>query len=272
MSSVKPLLNVGGLMEYPRGKGGILLCNLNFQEREEVPVNADKKRNILGSMLRNLNAPFAGKSVIAGANLEYKPVDLSKHATAFRDEKGWFGDKRFTFRDLPTGKHTLAGVPYDIYEFATSPVPTVVMLDGPGVPGKLPAAVKGIPVGRKADALFFLMAARIDKRPNQGDRKKGKHLEVARFAVHYADGKSAEVPVYAEVHVESFRQKSPLAVPGAQIAWSRKHEGTDESAVAYSVQWTNPRPDAEIASIDLLPGVDRAGVPALLALTAAAGK
>ncbi|HEX3147373.1 MAG TPA: glycoside hydrolase family 2 TIM barrel-domain containing protein, partial [Gemmataceae bacterium] len=269
---VKPLLNIGGLMEYPRGKGGILLCNLNFQEREEVPINADKKRNILAAMLRNLNAPFAGKSVIAGANLEYKPVDLSKHATAFRDEKGWFGDKRFTFRDLPTGKHTLAGVPYDIFEFATSPVPTVVMLDGPGVPGKLPAEVKGIPVARKADALFFLMAARIDKRPSQDDRKKGKQLEVARFAVHYADGKTADVPIYAEIHIESFRQKTPLALPGAQVAWMRKYDGTEDSAVAYSVQWTNARPDVEITSIDLLPGLDKAGVPALLAVTAAAAR
>jgi beta-galactosidase len=269
---VKPLLNVGGLMEYPRGKGGILLCNLNFQEHEEVPANAEKKRHILAAMLRNLNAPFAGKSVIAGANLEYTPVDLSKHATAFRDEKGWFGDKRFTFRDLPTGKQTLAGVPYDIYEFPTSPVPAVVMLDGPGVPGKLPSEVTGIPVGRKADALFVLMAARIDKRPSPDDRKKGKQLEVARYVVHYADGQTATVPIDAEVHVESYRQKSPLAVPGAQVAWTRKYEGADESAVAYSVQWTNPRPDVEIKTIDLLPGADRAGVPALLALTAASNR
>lgn len=269
---VKPLLSVGGLMEYPRGKGGILLCNLNFQEREEVPLNADKKRHILASLLRNLNAPFAGRSVIAGANLEYRPIDLSKHATAFRDEKGWFGDKKFTFRDLPTGKHTLAGVPYDVYEFATSPVPTVVMLDGPGVPGKLPAEVKGIPVGRKADALFFLMAARVDRRPSPDERKKGKQLELARYVVHYTDGKTAEVPVYAEVHVENYRQKEPAAVPGAQVAWTRKYEGSDESAAAYSVQWTNPRPDAEIASIDLVPGADKAGVPALLALTAATGR
>jgi hypothetical protein len=61
-------------------------------------------------------------------------------------------------------------------------------------------------------------------------------------------------------------------VPGAQVAWARKYDGADESAVAYSVQWTNPRPDAEIASIDLLPGADKAGVPALLALTATAGR
>ncbi len=266
---VKPLLNVGGMMEYPRGKGGIVLCNLNFKEAEEVPLNADKKRAILAAVLRNLNAPFASRTVIAGANLEYKPIDLSKHATAFRDEKGWFGDKKFTFRDLPTGKQTLAGVSYDVYEFATSPVPTVVMLAGPGVPGKLPTDVKGIPVNRKADALFFLIAARIDKRRNPDEVKKGAKFELARFAVRYTDGKTEEVPVYAELQVEDYRQKAPAAVPGAQVAWFRPYEGSDQSAVAYSVQWSNPRPDAEIKAIDLLPGKDKAGVLALLALTAA---
>jgi beta-galactosidase len=269
---VKPLVNVGGMMEYPRGKGGIVLCNLNFKATEEVPLNAEKKRAILAALLRNLNAPFAGRAVIAGANLEYRAVDLSKYATAFRDEKGWFGDKAFTFRALPTGKQTMAGVPYEVYEFATSPVPTVVMLDGPGVPGKLPKEVKGIAVNRKADALFFLMAARVDRRRNPDEVKKGAQFELARFAVSYADGKVEEVPVYAELQVEDYRQKTPAAVPGSQLAWVRPFEGTDQSAVAYSVQWTNPRPDAEIKSVDLLPGKDRAGVPALLALTAATGR
>ena len=37
---VRPMLNVGGMMEYPRGQGGIVLCNLNFKENEEVPENA----------------------------------------------------------------------------------------------------------------------------------------------------------------------------------------------------------------------------------------
>ena len=39
--------------------GGIVLCNLNFKETEEVPENADKKRNILATLLRNLKAPFS---------------------------------------------------------------------------------------------------------------------------------------------------------------------------------------------------------------------
>jgi beta-galactosidase len=270
---VKPLLNNGGIVEYPRDKGGIVLCNLNFKEAEEVPANMVKKRNILAALLRNLSAPFAGKSVIAGAkNLEYASVDLSKYATAFRDEKGWFGDKKFTFRDLPTGRQTMAGVPFDVYEFATSPVPTAVLLSGPGVPGKLPTEVKGISVNRKADALFFLQAARVDRRPTPDEMQKGKRLELARYVVHYADGKTETIPVNVGLQVDDYHQQSATAIPGAQVAWTRPYEGTNQIAVAYSMPWVNPRPEVEIKSIDLLPGADKAGVPALLALTAATAK
>ncbi len=271
---VKQLLNVGGMMAYPAGTGrdagGILLCNLNFKESEEVAINATKKRNIMAALLRNLRAPFAGgKSVIAGSNLAYSPIDLSKQANAFRNEQGWFGDKNTTFRDLPTGKQMMAGVQYDIYEFATSPVPTVVMIGGPGVPGNLPADVKGIRVGKKADALFFLQAARIDRRRNPDEIKKGQKFSLAKYVVNYADGKSEEVPVYAEVDVENYKQQSPAPVPGAQLAWTKAYEKSQESAAAYSMQWNNPRPNVEIVSIDLAPGADKVGVPALLAVTAA---
>ena len=39
---VKPMLNIGALMEYPRGTGGMVLCNVNFQDSETVPENMDK--------------------------------------------------------------------------------------------------------------------------------------------------------------------------------------------------------------------------------------
>ncbi|HWE94125.1 MAG TPA: glycoside hydrolase family 2 TIM barrel-domain containing protein [Tepidisphaeraceae bacterium] len=272
-AKVKPMLNVGGMMEYPRGKGGIVLCNLLFQDQEEVPANAVKKRSIFSTLLRNLKAPFAGgKSVIVGANVAYAPIDISKQANQFRTERGWFGDKSFTFADLPTGPQNFAGVPFNVYEFATSPVPTAIMLAGPGVPGSLPSEVKGIPVGKKADALFFLQAARIDKRRDEREKKENKKLGLARYVVHYADGRSADIPVYSEIDVDDYKQQDPQPLPGAQIAWTHKYEGTPFYAVAYTKQWNNPRAEVEIASVDLVIGADKSGVPALLALTAGSAK
>ena len=270
--TVKPMLNIGGMMHYVRGPGAIVLCNLKFQPNEELPANAAKKQTILATLLRNSNARFSGaRSVIAGANLEYHPIDLSKQANQYRDEKGWFGDKQFTFRDLPLGKQRFAGVVYDVYDFATSPVPTVVMLGGNGVPGKLPKQVTGIPVGRKADALFFLHAARIDRPMNDQERKEKKRFELFHYTVHYADGSQAIVPVVSQIGVDNYRQDSPRGLPEAQIAWSKPYEGTGSVAVAYSMQWNNPHPEKEIATIDVGYGADSSrGVPAVLAITAAA--
>ncbi|MCC7495179.1 MAG: hypothetical protein IT204_22715 [Fimbriimonadaceae bacterium] len=267
---VKPLLNVGGLLDYPRGRGGLLLCNLKFAETEAVPVNKLKKQRILAALLRNLQAPFAGGgAVIAGAGLTYEPVDLSKSCNQFRNEKGWFGDPQTSFADLPTGRQTFAGVQYEVYEFPTSPVPNAVMLGGPRVPGNLPAEVKDIPVGKRADALFFLHAARLDARRNDREKRDGKQYELAHYTVTYADGQTATVPVLAETDVEEYRQAEPAAVPGAQLAWTKPYANRNQSAVAYSFQWTNPRPEVEIRSLTLTAAEPRRGVLALLALTTA---
>jgi len=271
---VRPLLNIGALLQYPRGAGGILLCNVKFQDVEANPENAGKKRAILAALLRNLHAPFSGaKTVIAGAgNLTYTPLDLSKQANQYVTDLGWFGDKAFTFADLPRGRQTLANVPYSVYSFTTSPVPTAVMLGGANVPGGLPDHIDGIPVHRKADALFFLQAARLDSRRPADEIKQGRKYEMADYVVHYADGTSARAPVYAEIGVDASKQAAPAALPGAQIAWTKPYAGTPFSAVAYSMQWNNPFPAKVITTVDLVYGPDRRGVPALLALTAASAR
>jgi beta-galactosidase len=267
---VKPMLNIGGMMQYPRGAGGIVLNNLLFKETETVPANAGKKRTIFAAVLRNLKAEFAGgRTVIAGAGLKYTPVDFSKQATTYRNERGWFGDNKFTFNGMQAGQQKFAGVTYNIYDFPTSPVPTAIMLGGNGIPNNPPQEVKGIPVNQKADALFFLHTARIDNRRNQNDLKQNKKFEMARYVVNYADGQQEIVPIYSEIDIEDYRQKEPKAIPGAQIAWTRPWEGMEFTAVAYSKQWNNPRPNVEIKSIDMQYGPDKRGVPVLLALTAA---
>ncbi len=270
---VRPFFNVGGMMQYPRGPGGIILCNLAFKDAEPVAANVLKKRNILSAVLHNLQAPFGGaRTIIAGANLDYAPLDISKQANQFRSERGWFGDKSFTFAALPTGRQKFGGVPFEVFDFPTSPVPNAIMLGGPGVPGNLPEQVSGIPVDRKADALFFLQAARIDNRRSNDELKAGKKFEVARYVVHYADGSTEKVPVYAEIDVDDYKQKAPAALPGAQLGWVLPYVGTAFSAAAYVQAWSNPRPEVAIASVDVQLGADRRGVPALLALTAASAR
>ncbi|RMF87464.1 MAG: hypothetical protein D6741_20535, partial [Planctomycetota bacterium] len=267
---VRPMLNVGGLVEYKQGSGGIVLCNVKFEQSEPVPENADKKRKILATLLRNLKAPFAeGRTVIAGAPMRYEPIDIAEYCNQYRNEQGWFGDKRYTFADLPVGDQRFAGVPFRIYDFPTSPVPTCIMLGGKGVPGNLPEAVRGIKVGRKADALFFLHTARMDRRRSPRDLADDKRYVMARYVVHYADGQTAVIDLEAEIDIDDYHPETPQPIPGAQLAWVKPYPDGERTAVAYCKQWNNPRPDVEIRSIDLEYGPDRRGVPALLAITAA---
>lgn len=270
-ATVRPMLNVGTMVQYLKGNGGVVLCNLRFQETEAVPANKTKKQTILATILRNLKAPFAGgKTVIAGANLDYQALDIHTKATTYKDERGWFGDKRLTFKALPPGEHVFAGVKYNVYEMPTSPVPQVLMLGGNRVPGNLPEQITDIPVQARADALFFLHTARIDRRLNDRDRRENKRLEMFKYVIKYADGQTLEVPIYSETDIEHYRQRQPQALPGAQIAWTSAFENSEESAVAYAKQWNNPRPEVQIQAIDMVYGKDRAcGVPALLAITAA---
>lgn len=272
-AAVEPMLNVGGLVRYDKGGGGVVLCNVDFREREAVPVNQTKKRAILAAVLRNLNAPFSGgRTVIVGAGAAYTPLDIHTKATTYKDARGWFGDAGRTFEDLPAGEHVLAGVPFVIYEMPTSPVPQVLMLGGKGVPGNLPAEIKAVPVGRKAGALFFLHTARVDRRLNDRERREGAQPEMCRYVVRYAGGATEEIPVVSEVHIDDYRQKHPAALPGAQLAWTRPYGDGDVSAAAYAMQWDNPHPDAEIESIDMIYGPERCGVPCLIAVTAASAR
>ena len=268
--SVRPMLSTGGMMEYPRGKGGFVLSNLLFRENEDVPLNATRKRTILATVLRNLKAPFAGgKTLVAGARMAYAPVDLRAQANQYLDERGWFGDRTRTFKDLPKGEHTFGGVPFVVYDFPTSPVPTVLMLGGNGVPNSPPQEVKDIPVERRADVLFFLHTARLDARRSQDEVKKGVTYEALRYVVTYSDGTTEAVPVHAEIDIHDYRQRQPAGLPGAQLGWTRPYEGTEEHASVYVKQWNNPRPDVAITSIDMVYGEHRRGVPALIALTTA---
>lgn len=273
-ATVKPMLNLGAMVHYPKGNGGVVLCNLNFLETEAVPINRKKKHTILATLLRNLKAPFSGaKTVIAGANLLCTPMDIHTKATTYKDERGWFGDKARTLRALPAGEHVFAGVKYNIYEMPTSPVPQVLMLGGEGVPGNLPKAITDIPVNATADALFFLHTARLDRRLDERERQEKKRFELCKYVIHYADGQTTELPVFSEVDIDHFAQREPTVIPGAQIAWTAKFDHSEESAVVYAKQWNNPRPGVEIRSVDFLYGQDKdRGVPVLIAVTAACAR
>ena len=275
--NVVPLLNIGALVKYrlnQKGAGSILLNQVLVQSSAANPINAQKKQNIVATMLRNLGATFAAeKMVIAGLNLKYAPVPLGEKCTQYLTaDKGWIPGVS-DLGQLPVSEQKLAGVNYVIRDFKTSPLPSCIMLAGPGVKGTMPRAVEGIPVGRKADALFFLHTFHELKQWSPDRNKPAPPPVLFKYVIRYADGKTAAVPVRYGRGVGHWIADRPSGLPEAAVAWAAplpKEPG--KQAVVYQMNWVNPRPSVKINSIDIRYNEktgSQYGIPVVLAITAA---
>ena len=294
---VDPLLNIGALVKYPQGDGGILLNQVNVLEQEENPANRSKKAVIVKQLLANLGARFGGgRKVVVGTGLRYDPISIedAKYTAYMNHERepGWFRNRRMRdvdFSVLPLGEKQFAGVLYDIYTFPTSPAPNVLMLSGSGSDVEA-ESIESIEVGRKADALFFLHTYNPEKKAEQYDEEvaelKAQPLGKAKaedmpesphvltYVVRYADGKTEEIEVKWREDIGPWFSDQPRDLKNAALAWTAPiPEKKGWKLAAYTMQWNNPRRDVAIESIDLkVPDPQQTqgyGAPALLAITAA---
>jgi beta-galactosidase len=270
---VKPLLNIGALVKYPMGKGGVILNNLRIQQTEGNPVNSQKKRNIVSTILRNLNATFSGGNAVAsGSGFNFTPLDLGAKCNAFlTNDKGWPDVRDLGM--LPKGDNVLNGVSYNIRDFKTSPLPSCIMLGGTGAPAGLPNALTAIPVAKKADALFFLHTARQFKNwtaPKTGDQTPPV---VFQYVINYANGTTEIAPVRLGWEVDNWVNATPQNGKNSTVAWATAfpNDKSKDQAVAYQYIWANPHPELEITSVDIAyPGTGATyAVPVLLGITTA---
>lgn len=255
------------------GQGGVILNNLLLQDKEHVPVNAQKKQNIVSTILRNLGAAFAGGRIVTAAQMRFLPVPFNEQANAYLTKgHGTFPDADLS--TLPVGEQKFAGVTYKINDFRTSPVPSCVMLRGPGVDGRLPAEAT-IKVGRMADALFFLQAfiQGQEWRPNDPNQRPPVAF---KYVMNYADGKSEEAPVEITLGIAPYTTTSLANLKNAIVAWTGKSATPQaQPLVVYQFQWSNPRPEVEIKSVTLKrdpAGDENWGVPVWIGLTAGSRK
>ena len=271
--AVKPLLNIGALVKYPRGEGAIVLNNLRILDQEANPINVQKKQAIVTTLLRNMGCVFSGgATVVAGAGMNYTPIELDTECNAFiTKDKGWFDNRDLS--DFPKGDVKLTGVHYSIRDFKTSPLPCAVMLSGPGAPNGAKPSVTAIPVARQADALFFLHTMKVTKdwqAPRDGDKTPPI---VFKYVIHYADGSSVDVPIRYGDGIGHWVNNMPVGLANAAVAWAAPFEDkSGDQAVVYQYQWTNPKPRLQIASFDVSydPSTNGGyGIPVLLAVTAA---
>jgi hypothetical protein len=277
--AVSSLLNVGALMAYRFGDGGIFLNQINMLPQEINPDNAARKQSIVKALLGNLGAVIKGSQTeVAQQQYVYTPVEIPDsqfNAYTHHDgEPSWFegGD----VRALPAGRRSFGGVEFDVCDFSTSPVPSVFMLKGEGSQTR-ESSIRDIMVQRKADRLLFLHTACAGQEARRWEKDCERALAqnkalpqapvMVTYLVHYADGSTEKIDVRYGDQIGHWMTSQPRPLPGADLAWTGPLANQQQAAI-WTLAWDNPYPDREIASIELS-GHGRTGSAAVFAITTA---
>ncbi len=272
VDNVRPLLNIGGLVEYPRGNGGVLLDQYVFRASESNPANADKKKNLLASLLKNLGANLGGaKTAVAGFNLQYAPISLEDAANLYLTSAQGWSAKGGDLSAFPRGANTFASVRYNIRDFTTSPLENAVTLKHPSLKSNADdEEITGIAVNTRVDTLFFLQTF-LQTRAWNPRRKTEEPPALCQYIVHFEDGSQVPVVITLNDGVGNWLQSGePAPLPKAEIAWTGPATG-GKTPTVYQYQWNNPYPAKKITTIDLTyveKGKDY-GAPVLLGITGA---
>ena len=186
-------------------------------------------------------------------------IDLAPVANmGFRDEiaddgvGGWTDQGGNDFRAMPTGRHSLCGIDFQIIDPAKNKGKSCLVLRGRERP-KFPLASRA-QIGAKAAAVAFLHAAAW-----AGDARK----PLAHYVVRYADGKEIAIPIRAGQEVQNWwsaaeTEDLKVAVQTSNLA--------RRDVFLHAWSWRNPRPDTTIASIDFR-SANTGGVPIIVAAT-----
>lgn len=187
-------------------------------------------------------------------------VDLRPYANMdLRDEVegdhkgGWTDQGNKDLRNLPAGRQTFFGVPFDVIAPETNGGKACIVLGGKPVPF-LPERAEGIKVGRQADRLYFLHSGAWILRDD---------AVYGRYVVHYEDGATTEIPLVGGQNLADWWH--PTDLDGTAVAWSGNAPGREDVG-CWVMPWYNPHSAKRIETLDFLS--TGKGIPILLALTA----
>jgi hypothetical protein len=269
---VHALTRPGTLVEETCAKDGrILVSQLRFDN--PVDACAQTAGRLRSLLLTNLGCTFESQG---GTGLsrtdrlrkyQFETIDLGRWANrGMRDDKqagivGWSNQGDIDMRNMPTGKQTFADVPF----FIAAPKSVCVLQSDGGLNRDLPREIKGIEVGRKADALFFLHSMAYCG----ADGKK--HW---KYRVNYKNGTNVEIPIVAGVHVADWWDdpaKMAEAMTAAGVVVGFQCDCTvRKNVIVLEYEWVNPHAEKEIATVDFCRFDENSdGVPILAGITAA---
>ncbi len=124
-----------------------------------------------------------------------------------------------------------------------------------------PESVLGIPVNATSKRMHFLQSSSWHDADGS---------VIGEYRVHYADGEVATIPiVYGHSVIDWWFAADDALPTGAAVAWNGANErtqGLGHLIQLYAFTWSNPRPDAPIASLDFV-SLGKESAPFLMAVT-----
>lgn len=238
-----------------------------------IAENAQSLRERLGSLVQNPRAvrfqALAGLLVVglvgAGALTRtpgtpptpaanrppFEALDLRRHTdhpvSAVANESLQDpNDRPGMWQLIPRGRQTFFGVPFEV-----SGLIRLAGTDARREEWYFRPQVEGIPVGRVAGRIYLLHSTYY---------YASNGTEIARLRMNYTDRTSAELPIRYGQHTLNFwrqRYEAPadLSDPDARVVWEAELPVLaryGNSLRLCVTSFLNPRPDREIASLDLI--------------------
>jgi hypothetical protein len=183
-------------------------------------------------------------------------IDLSAFYNAgFKGN--WHADRENNdLSELPTGIQKFAAITFDVRGL-------VQLGNGKDQTNRFPDSVSGLPVKGNLHRIHFLHAAIWGLDP--------VGTVIGKYVIHYADGTVDVKALVLGKDLLDWWTEPPQSVSDQelQVAWTGKNGNSREQKKTiqlYKTTWENPRPDAEIVSIDLI-STQRKAAPFLVAIT-----
>ncbi|MBN8523838.1 MAG: hypothetical protein J0M02_00735 [Planctomycetes bacterium] len=252
------------LVAVPLGRGRILIDQLAWDRA--AAAEPERIARIAGCLAHNIGA---GGEIRSARAYRFRHVDLARFANrGFVDDRmgdgvgGWTdqGDNDLRYflvnhtgivggmavagQAFPASAN-LAGVDFGLVDPAANHGRSVLTFRAEGHDPTALDAVRGIPVGAKADRIWFLHTGAWSS-------SGGRGRLVARYDIVYSDGSRASADVRQGQEIADWWHPEPL--PGAAVAWTGRNDRHAPIGL-YSMPWDNPHPEREIASIDVIGGL-----------------